>query len=126
MLPKNGGEGNGSPRPTQARPSIASQAAWYRMENENGPKAENGKIGRKTENGPRPEMGQHWPKKRDWGKSLFCNLWAIFPHFALWAIVHFPVNVFPCLGFGPSPFYIRPPDSQSKQMMLPRFFAWML
>ena len=40
---------------------VASQAAWYRMEN--GPKSKNGeKIGRKIENGSRPEMGKQLPK----------------------------------------------------------------
>ena len=34
---------------------LASQSAWHRMEN--GPKAENGKVGRKIENGSRPEVG---------------------------------------------------------------------
>ena len=41
---------------------VASQSAWYRMEN--GLKSENRKkFGRKIENGPRPEMGEKWQKK---------------------------------------------------------------
>ena len=37
---------------------IASQFAWYGMEN--GAKAENGKKLAEKENGPQPEMGEKW------------------------------------------------------------------
>ena len=40
---------------------VASQAAWYRMEN--GPKSQKWEnIGQKIENGSRPEIGKKWPK----------------------------------------------------------------
>ena len=72
---------------------LASQAAWYRMEN--GPKSKNGKkIGQKIENGPRPEMGKKWPKngekiENDPKSHFLAILGPFFPHFGPRAIFFF-------------------------------------
>ena len=63
-------------------PRMASQAAWYRMENGQKSKNVKKKLAKK-ENGPRPEMGKKWPKNSEqMGFGVIFPLsrlfWAIF------------------------------------------------
>ena len=66
---------------------------------ENGAKAENRKIDRKTENGPRPEIGKKWPKNwQTYGKMtpnpVFRRVWAISSPFQAVGRFVFSVNFF--------------------------------
>ena len=88
-----------------AFPCLASQAAWYRMEN--GPKAENGKELAEKKKWPTArnggKMAQKQRKKGDlWSFFyFFAILGPFFPHFGPWAIFFFSANSFPFLAFGP-------------------------
>ena len=81
--------------------TLASQAAWYRMEN--GPKSKNGKkLAKKIENGPRPEMGKNFPTNAEkMVLQFFRRFWAIFSPFRAEGHFLFFGQFFPIFGFRP-------------------------
>ena len=77
---------------------VASQAAWYRMEN--GPKSKNGKKNwPKNRKWPSARNGEKWPKngeKMEFGVVFyfFTIFGPFFPHFGPRAIFYFSANFF--------------------------------
>ena len=91
-------------------PRLASQAAWYRMEN--GPKAK--KTDQKIENSPTPEMGKTWPKNGEKKKNYLISqflpfLGHVFPISGRGLFLLFFSQFLPIFGFWPV-FHCIPGD----------------